>query len=187
MDRPLDIAFHNMPPSAELEAMIRQHVDKLQIRFAHLTGCRVSVEALHKQHRTGNPFEVHIVLSVPGRDLAVSREPHHPRENRSHPDAHAAVREAFRAAEAQLRSYKGHLGEDTSGPSGSAVAARILLLEPGADHGYLQSPTGTQLYFHRDSVTNGSFAELREGDPVHYVEEDGDAGPVATKVRLASS
>ena len=82
MDRPLEIAFHNMPPSPELEVIIRQHVDKLQLRFTHLAGCRVSIEALHKQLRTGNPFEVHVVLSVPGRDLAVSREPHHPRENR---------------------------------------------------------------------------------------------------------
>jgi hypothetical protein len=28
---------------------------------------RVSIEALHNQHRTGNIHECHIVLSVPGR------------------------------------------------------------------------------------------------------------------------
>ena len=55
-----------------------------------------------------------------------------------------------------------------------------------ADHGYLLNATGSQLYFHRDSVTNGRFEDLREGQIVHYVEEEGDAGPVATKVRLAS-
>ena len=46
---------------------------------------------------------------------------------------------------------------------------------------------GTQLYFHRDSVTSGRFEELRRGTSVHYVEEDGDAGPVATKVRVAAA
>ncbi len=187
MERPLEIAFHNMPPSTEIEAMIRQHVDKLQTRFAHLTGCRVSVEALHQQHRTGNPYEVHIVLSVPGRDLAVSREQHHSRENQGNPEIHAAVRDAFRAAETQLRAYRGRMEEDASGPSGSALAARIMLIEPGADHGYLQTPTGTQLYFHRDSVTSGAFDDLKAGDPVHYVEEEGGAGPVATKVRIATT
>ena len=29
MDRPLDIAFHNMDSSESLEAMIRAHVDRL--------------------------------------------------------------------------------------------------------------------------------------------------------------
>ena len=47
--------------------------------------------------------------------------------------------------------------------------------------------TGSQLYFHRDSVTNGRFEDLKQGDVVHYVEDEGDAGPVAVKVRLAKS
>jgi hypothetical protein len=33
-------------------------------------------------------------------------------------------------------------------------------------------------------VTDASFAELREGDVVLYVEETGGAGPVAVKVRV---
>ena len=53
---------------------------------------------------------------------------------------------------------------------------------PDADHGFILNNLGTQLYFHRDSVTKGDFAALRVGDAVHYVEEQGDAGPVATKV-----
>src|SRR5207237_5418271 len=75
MERPLEIAFHNLPPSAALEAEIRKRVAKLDKLYARLVGCRVSVEALHNQHHTGNVYEVHVVLSVPGRDIAVSREP----------------------------------------------------------------------------------------------------------------
>ncbi|MBV8524373.1 MAG: cold shock domain-containing protein [Acetobacteraceae bacterium] len=56
---------------------------------------------------------------------------------------------------------------------------------PGEDHGFNLTNTGTQLYFHRDSVMNGHFEKLRRGMPVHYVEEEGDAGPVAAKVRVA--
>lgn len=110
MDRPLDIAFHNATPSAAIETVIREHVDKLERKYPHLTGCRVSVEALHQQHRTGNVYEVHIVLSVPGQDLAVSREPHHLKEKAAHTDLQASIREAFRAAERQLDSYKGRNG-----------------------------------------------------------------------------
>ena len=54
MDRPLEVAFHNLQPSPAIEAELREHVDKLERRFGKLIGCRVSVERLHNQHRTGN-------------------------------------------------------------------------------------------------------------------------------------
>jgi len=107
MDRPLDIAFHNIEPSPKIEAEIRQHVEKLQQRHSELVACRVSVEALHNQHQTGNVPEVHITLSIRGRDLAVSREPHRSKERYAHPDLHTAIRDAFKAAERQLESAKG--------------------------------------------------------------------------------
>lgn len=185
MDRPLDIAFHNLDPSPAIEADIRQRVEKLETRYKHLTGCRVSIEALHNQHRTGNVYEVHIVMSVPGRDLAVSREPHHAKDRYANPDIRTSLRDAFQAAEKQLQSYKGMQREDTTPPSGSAVTGQVTQLLPGEDHGFILNNLGTQLYFHRDSVTNGRFEDLEVGQPVHYVEEEGDAGPVATKVRLA--
>ena len=187
MDRPLEIAFHNLDSTPWVEAEIRDRVDKLAVRYRHLTGCRVSVEKLHNQHRTGNVFEVHIVLSVPGRDLAVSREPQKAKERYANPDLRTSIRDAFAVAERQLESFKGQLRENTSAPTASAVAGKVLLIEPGADHGFLETQTGTQLYFHRDSVTNARFEDLKSDDLVHYVEEAGDAGPVATKVRVAEA
>ena len=187
MDRPLDVTFHNLDSSPSVEAEIRRHVDKLERRFSGLLiGCRVSVEALHKQHRTGNVFEVHITLSVPGQDLAVSRQPQKAKERYASPDVHTSIRDSFAAAERQLESYKGKLRTDTSAPSGSAITGQVVLMEPGTDHGFLLTNTGTQLYFHRDSVTNDAFAKLKPGDVVYYVEQEGDTGPVASKVRLAS-
>ena len=66
MDRPLEIAFHNISSSESLEALIREKFARLEKRFPRLVGARVSVEALHRQHRTGNIYECHVVLSVPG-------------------------------------------------------------------------------------------------------------------------
>ncbi|MGE0222360.1 MAG: HPF/RaiA family ribosome-associated protein [Acetobacteraceae bacterium] len=187
MDRPLEIAFHNMSPSESLETMIRGHAEKLERRFDHLIGCRVSVEALHRQHRTGNIYEVHITMSVPGRDLAVSREPNRAKERYANPDARTSIRDAFEAAERQLESYKGKLREDTSQPIAHAMTGQVTLIEPGADHGFILTNTGSQLYFHRDSVTNARFEDLKQGDAVHYVEEASDSGPVASKIRLANA
>ena len=109
-----------MLEATALEAEIREHVAKLDKRYHRLIGCRVSVEALHNRHRTGNVYDVHIVLSVPGRDLAVSREPHKAKEQYANPDVHTSIRDAFRAAERQLQSWKEMLREDTAAPSASA-------------------------------------------------------------------
>lgn len=187
MDRPLEIAFHNTTPSEAVEVEIRRHVDRLEKRNAHLIGCRVSVEALHNQHRTGNVYEVHIVLSVPGRDLAVSGEPHHAKDRYANADIYVSLREAFRAAERQLESCRREPGRDTTPPSGSALPGEVAQIIPDSDHGFLLNNLGTQLYFHRDSVTNANFADLKPGDHVEYVEEEGDAGPVATKVRVVGA
>lgn len=185
MDRPLEIAFHNMMPSVSLEALIRQRTEKLEKHYGRVIGCRVSVEALHRQHRTGNSHECHIVLSMPGRsDLAVSRSPRRARQNYAHPDIRVSIREAFDAAERQLEDHKDQLRTDTTPPSSSALAGEVMLIEPGADHGFILTSTRSQLYFHRDSVTNGRFEDLHPGQRVHYVEEPGDAGPVATKIRV---
>lgn len=45
---------------------------------------------------------------------------------------------------------------------------------------------GGLLYFHRNSLLSGDFDKLRRGDEVHYVEDAGDTGPTASKVRLKS-
>ena len=70
-----------------------------------MIACSVSVEALHNQHRIGNLYEVHIVMSVLGHDLAASHKPHHARERYAHPDVYATLR----TAERQLLEYKAKL------------------------------------------------------------------------------
>jgi hypothetical protein len=102
MDKPLEIVFHGVPPSEQAETEIRDHVDKLERRFGHLIGCRVAIELLHRQHQTGNIYDVHVEMQVPGGELVVSRAPHRPRDRYAHPDLHVCLREAFRAAERQL-------------------------------------------------------------------------------------
>ena len=105
MDRPLEITFHGIAASADIEAEIRRHVEKLEKRFPRLVGCRVSVQALHRQHHVGNVPEVHILLSVPGKDIAVSHEPGG-RSLPAIPILQGSVRDAFDAAERQLESHK---------------------------------------------------------------------------------
>jgi cold shock CspA family protein len=48
----------------------------------------------------------------------------------------------------------------------------------------LQSFDGRTVYFHRNSLKNGDFAKLKEGDEVRFLEEMGDEGPQAVVVRV---
>lgn len=105
-DGSLQIVFHNMKPSAALSADIRKRVAKLEKLYGRLIGCRVSVEALHRQHRTGNVHEVHIELDAPGGKIVVSHEPHHLNERHRKPTARDSIHDAFKTAEGQLKEFK---------------------------------------------------------------------------------
>jgi cold shock CspA family protein/ribosome-associated translation inhibitor RaiA len=180
MDIPVEIVFHNMPSSAKIEAEIRKRIDKLDRLYEHLTGCRVSVEQLHRRHHTGNLYDVHIDLRVPGDEIVVSREPHHA-EKFTDPDIGIAVRNAFKAAERRLLDYKRKQRGDVK-VHAEAFAGQVSQLYSDEDHGFILTHEGTQLYFHRNSLIQRDFDRLKVGDKVHFVETDGDTGPTAGKV-----
>lgn len=181
MDIPVEIAFHNMPSTPAFEADIRERVAKLERLYSHLIGCRVSVEHLHRRHQTGNVYEVHIELRVPGEDVVVSREPHHARDRYTDPDVGIAVRDAFRTAERRLLDYKKRQRGDVKVKE-EFFAGQVTQLYPAEDHGFLLTHEGTQLYFHRNSLVQRDFDELKVGDRLHFVETVGDTGPIASKV-----
>ena len=130
MDEPLEIVFHNLEHSAAVEAAIRERFAKLAKRYDRLTHCRVSVEALHRQHRTGNLFEVHIDMLVPGAELAVSRQPQKAKERYANPDVYTSIKDAFAAAERQLKRFKRQQREDLQ-PQATAVPGPGRRTPPG--------------------------------------------------------
>jgi ribosome-associated translation inhibitor RaiA/cold shock CspA family protein len=183
MQEPLEIVFHNLEPSAALEADIRERFAKLEKRYDRLVACRISVEALHKQHRTGNVYEVHIDMLVPGGELVVSKEPHKAKERYANPDVYTSVRDAFKAAERQLKRFKRQLREDLQ-PGEPLFQGQVAEMHPEEDWGYLLTKEGALLYFHRNAVLDDSFDDLERGDVVHYIEAMGETGPTAVKVWL---
>ena len=110
-ETPLKIVFHNMEPSAALEADIAKRVAKLEKLYGRLTSCRVAVEALHRQHRTGNVPEVHIEIAAPGGTIVVSHEPHHVAKRHRKPTVRNAIHDAFKTAEKRLKEFKAQRSE----------------------------------------------------------------------------
>lgn len=181
MQEPLEIVFHQLEPSPDIEADIRERADKLSRLYDRLTHCRVSIEALHRQHRTGNVYDVHIDMLVPGGELVVSREPHNAKEKYANPDLRTSIRDAFQAAERQLKAYKQKLRGDEK-LHDEPFQGQVAELDPSGEFGFILTNTGGRLYFHTHSVLDGSIGELKVGDPVHYIETMGDTGPTAAKV-----
>jgi len=102
MQVPLQITFRNMDPSLAVENAVRDKVHKLERFYDRIMGCRIVVEAPHRQHHKGNLFHVRVDLTVPDDELVVSREP---ANQHSHEDVYVALRDAFEALMRQLKEY----------------------------------------------------------------------------------
>jgi cold shock CspA family protein/ribosome-associated translation inhibitor RaiA len=185
---PLEIAFHNIASSAWAEQEIRARVAELERIYHRLVSCRVRIDQRAKDLTGTIPPVVHIELGIPGRgDLVVSHEPDHLLRKYQHPDLHKAINEAFRIAERRLLDVKELRDDHGKAPahdSANRSLGQIAEVTPEQDFGFLLTKEGGLLYFHRNSVLSGDFDHLARGDEVHYNEDIGDSGPIATKVRV---
>jgi len=188
MQVPLEIAFHNAEHSDWAENEIRNHVARLEDIYKRLTSCRVRVDQRANNAQQSIPPVVRIEIGLPGhKDIVVSHEPEHLLRKYQRPDLHKAINEAFRIAERQLSAFKQRMSNHTAGLNHEAsneFLGQIADILPERDHGFLMTKEGGMLYFHRNAVLVGSFDRLKRGDAVSYVEETGDTGPIATKVRV---
>jgi len=180
MQVPLQISFRDMEPSAAVEDKIRERAAKLDRYYERIMGCRVVVEAPHRRHHQGKLYHVRVDLTVPQGELVVSREPvdHH-----AHEDVYVAIRDAFDAAQRRLADYARRQRGDIKVREAPPVV-RVSRLFPTEGYGFIATPDGREIYFHRNSVVNDAFDRLQAGSEVQYVEEQGEKGPQASTVRL---
>jgi cold shock CspA family protein len=205
MKIPLQITFRNMPPSRAIEDNIREKADKLDSLYDDIMSCRVIVEAPHRHHHKGKAYVVRIDMTVPGGELVVNREPkrlvaaraarneelentlaenHAPSKHAAHEDAYVAIRDAFNAAARKLQDHARRRRGKTKVHEATPVA-RVTKIFPMEDYGFLQTPDGREIYFHKNSVLQPGFDRLEVGTEVYYAEELGEKGPQASTVRVA--
>lgn len=180
MQLPVQISFRGMEPSDAVEAKIRERTARLDRFFDRIMGCRVVVESPHRRHHQGKLFHVRVDLTVPGGELAVTREP---AEHHAHEDVFVAIRDAFDAAQRQLEDYarrqRGDLKTHEGLPSG-----RVSKLFSDEEYGFIETRDGAEVYFHKHSVLDKAFDRLTVGSDVEFVEEQGEKGPQASTVRV---
>jgi len=204
MKIPLQITFRDMAPSPAIESSVREKAVKLDELYPGIMSCRVIIEAPHRHHHKGKAYSVRIDLTVPGAELVVNRAPkrlaaarlnhteqpdtdfaevHEPSKHAAHEDVYVAIRDAFNAAGRKLQDHARRRRGKVKIHQPPALA-RVSKLFPIEDYGFLQTPDGREVYFHKNSVLAPGFDRLEIGAQVHFAEEMGEKGPQASTVRI---
>jgi cold shock CspA family protein len=180
MQTPMEIEYQDLASTPAVQDLIADHVKKLEARYGRITACRIIVKGPGKRHQTGGLYEINIRLALPdGREVNVDRTP---KADERHSDLAFAISDAFKRTGRQLqdeaRRMEGMVKSHERQSTGTVVR-----LDPGGEFGFLQSSDGSEIYFHRNSVVDGEFADLAVGSRVVFVDEIGEKGAQATTVK----
>lgn len=179
MNIPLQITFSNMTPSDAVRARVEELAAKLDRFHERIMSCRVVVRAPNRRQRSGKLYHVSIDLKLPGREIAINRDPP---QDQSHQDVYVAIRDAFEALVRRIedvsRERRGDIKTHTAQPS-----AAVVRIFPEESYGFLADPEAGEVYFHANSVANKGFGRLKVGSKVRYQAELGDKGLQASIVK----
>lgn len=173
MQLPIQITWREMPPSPAVDTRIREKAEKLNRFYDRIIGCRIVVDSPQRHKHQGKHYSIHIDLTVPGAELAVTRF--------EHEDIYVAVREAFSAASRQLEDYARRQRGEVKGHA-QPQHGRVARLFPAQGYGFLEANDGREVYFNRGMVLSPSFEELHIGSEVSFIEAVGTEGPQAHRV-----
>lgn len=164
----LYITFHLVDHSNALEQKIRLKAEKLLKVHSQIISCRIVVSSPHHHKHKGNLYNIRMDIKLPGEELVVNKQPGG--KVRTHQDAYVAVVDAFKAARHLLQRYK----EKTHGViKHHALLLHGKIFELKENHGYIESPNISEVYFHEHSLAQGvRFSDLKEGDAVHFSAGD---------------
>jgi ribosomal subunit interface protein len=175
MEYPVQVTVRNASISEVAKDEIREKAAKLEQHSGNIIGCRVTVDNPHRHQQHGAQYTVQVDLTVRGGELVIKRQPHE--------DIYVAIRDAFDAARRQLEDFERRLRGNVKVHTAPSQA-RVTKLFPDEGYGFIESPGGYEIYFHRNSVLGNGFDRLKSGTEVRYVEEAGEKGPQASTVTI---
>lgn len=177
MQLPLQITIRDFPASAVLEGHITRKAEKLNRIYHRIISCRIVVELEQKHQHQGKIYNVRIDITVPGDEFPVTKI--------SDENVYVAVRDAFAVARRRLKEYAelekgdGESGHFLKVPSHGTISR--IFSDQG--YGFIETENGDEVYFHH-SVVKPAFGRLTIGTAVNFLEEMGEKGPQASRVRL---
>lgn len=174
------VSFDDIPIDERVRATAYDHIDELDRKYGRLTGCHVVIAQPHRHHRRGSLYSVRIDMAVPGGEIVVNRDHH---LDHAHEDVYVALRDAFLAARRRLEDHARRIRGATK-PHLPRAQGRVSQLFPLQGYGFIETPDGREIYFHRHAISDQDFRIVDIGSPVFFSEEEGDQGPQAAFVQL---
>lgn len=180
MQTPPEIAFNHFEPSDDVRAEVARQVARLEKFSDAITSCHVAVsKPARRQH--GDLFHVAVRVAMPGHKEVVVDRPHGDAPEHEH--AVVALRDAFDAAIRQIEDAVRDLRGDVK-QHAEPAHGRVARFLAGEDCGFIETPDGREIYFHRNAVVEGDFDKLETGAEVRFIEEPGEKGAQASTVRI---
>ncbi|MGP1358843.1 HPF/RaiA family ribosome-associated protein [Roseicyclus sp.] len=181
MQTPLELAFRDIEPDEEIKDLVAGKVAHLEGFYDGITSCHVYLRAPHRSQRQGNRYEVTIEVRVPGDELVVRYDQNDVAE---HEHLAVAIRNAFAAMDRELKRWKDRVTGEIKTHDGP-LQGKVVEIHHDRDFGQIVATDQRLVYFHRNSVVDGSFDELRPRDPVELVvqTDESELGPQASTVR----
>jgi cold shock CspA family protein len=134
-------------------------------------------EIIATAHHRHGAFEIRLIVNITGNVLTVTRQGEM---------VVPLIVEAFDVLDRRLRETSDTRQKKVKIHEEHISQGKIVSLFPYEDYGFIQTTEGGEVYFHANSVKNGNFEELQEGQKVKFVEEPGEKGPQAAWVRLTT-
>ena len=182
MQVPLEITFRGLSRTDDIDALLREHVDRLHRFCDDLIHCRVVVEQPQQHQHSGNAYRVRLEVTLPPKKhLVVTKEPG---DNDMHAKLRTVLRGAFEAMERQVKDVVEQRRGDVK--THDEPHALVVRLFPEKDYGFLKTLDATEIYFHRNAVLHGDFDRLQIGTEVRFEPSTGDMGPQASSVQIVS-
>ena len=101
MTNEFQVVFHNIDQTEALVDAVQKRVEKLERFCDHIITGRVVLDAPHNNHHKGKVYKVGLEFHTPTVEVRVNQDQH---DNHAHEDLYVAIRDAFNAAERQLKS-----------------------------------------------------------------------------------
>ena len=200
MKLPMTVVFRGMDRNEWIEAEIRQRAAKLETYCRDIGSCHVVVEVPHRHHQEGNRFSVHIDLTVPDHEIAVTRGStlHAVAKDLDEEewikqldvegmrkDLGLVIKEAFDVARRQIqdqtRRHRLDVKRHEEAPHG-----RVRQWSAVDQFGTIEAADGHEVYFHQNSVLGGGLKRMKVGAEVVFAEEAVEKGPQASTVKVVS-
>lgn len=164
---PVQITIREMANSPALEAHVRKKSEKLSLIYKRISSCRVVVEFAQKQKHRGKLYNVRIDVTVPGKELVVTRK--------ANEDPYAAINQAFDALARQLEEHSKRRQGNVK-KHAVVMSGHVKRMLESDGYGFIEGDDGNEYYFSVTNVSHPDFSKLEIGDEVHYTPNLEDEG-----------